>query len=92
MSLPAATTANTRLRQVTGPAGAAPCAQGPLFVAPFMVLFVLLFLAPLGYAAYLSLFQEKLIGGTSFVGLDNYVTALKDPQLLRASAGSRCSS
>ncbi|MGI5193172.1 carbohydrate ABC transporter permease [Streptomyces sp. CA-288835] len=55
---------------------------GPLFVAPFLILFVLLFLAPLGYAAYLSLFQEQLIGGTVFVGLDNYVTALKDPQLL----------
>ncbi|MFJ1967352.1 carbohydrate ABC transporter permease [Streptomyces sp. NPDC087903] len=55
---------------------------GPLFVAPFMVLFLLLFLAPLGYAAYLSLFQERLIGGTAFVGLDNYVRALKDPQLL----------
>ncbi|MGP4046220.1 carbohydrate ABC transporter permease [Streptomyces sp. 2A115] len=55
---------------------------GPLFVAPFLILFLLLFLAPLGYAAYLSLFQEQLIGGTSFVGLDNYVTALKDPQLL----------
>ncbi|MER5787428.1 sugar ABC transporter permease [Streptomyces sp. NPDC001980] len=46
-----------------------------------MVLFVLLFLTPLGYAAYLSLFQERLIGGTTFVGLDNYVTALKDPLL-----------
>jgi multiple sugar transport system permease protein len=54
---------------------------GPLFVAPFMVLFPLLFLAPLGYAAYLSLFQERLVGGTAFVGLDNYLTALKDPQL-----------
>ncbi|MEW1826919.1 sugar ABC transporter permease [Streptomyces sp. NPDC088196] len=56
---------------------------GVLFIAPFMVLFLLLFLAPLGYAAYLSLFQEKLIGGSTFVGLDNYVTALKDPQLLK---------
>jgi multiple sugar transport system permease protein len=57
-------------------------AAGPLFVAPFMILFLLLFLAPLGYAAYLSLYQERLIGGTAFVGLDNYVTALKDPLLL----------
>ncbi|MFG3518169.1 carbohydrate ABC transporter permease [Streptomyces bobili] len=55
---------------------------GPLFVAPFMVLFLLLFLTPLAYAAYLSLFQERLIGGTAFVGLDNYVTALSDPLLL----------
>ncbi|MET8978202.1 sugar ABC transporter permease [Streptomyces sp. NPDC004539] len=55
---------------------------GPLFVAPFMILFLLLFLTPLGYAAYLSLFQERLIGGTAFVGLDNYVQALGDSQLL----------
>nr|QJC58221.1 hypothetical protein [Streptomyces viridochromogenes] len=56
-------------------------AAGPLFVAPFMALFLLMFLTPLGYAAYLSLFQERLIGGTTFVGLDNYVAALKDPLL-----------
>ncbi|MEU1481297.1 sugar ABC transporter permease [Streptomyces sp. NPDC005760] len=56
-------------------------AAGPLFVAPFMVLFLLTFLAPLGYAAYLSLFQERLIGGNTFVGPANYVTALKDPLL-----------
>ncbi len=59
-----------------------PGAAGPLFVAPFLALFLLLFLAPLGYAAYLSLFQHKLIGGTTFVGLQNYVTALKDPLLM----------
>ncbi len=47
-----------------------------------MVLFLLLFLAPLGYAAYLSLFQEPLVGGTVFVGLDNYIQALGDPQLI----------
>ena len=58
-------------------------AAGPLFVAPFLVLFVVLFLAPLGYAAYLSLFQERLIGGTTFVGLANYVTAIQDPHLIQ---------
>ncbi|TLS47206.1 sugar ABC transporter permease [Streptomyces montanus] len=56
-------------------------AAGPLFIAPFMVLFLLLFLTPLAYAAYLSLFRQKLIGGTTFVGLENYVTAVKDPLL-----------
>lgn len=50
------------------------------------MLFLLLFLAPLGYAAYLSLFQERLVGGTVFVGVDNYLTALKDP-LLRHGVG-----
>jgi multiple sugar transport system permease protein len=58
-------------------------AAGPLFVAPFLVLFLVLFLTPLGYAAYLSLFQNRLIGGTTFVGLQNYVTAVHDPQFLR---------
>ncbi|HEU5354427.1 MAG TPA: sugar ABC transporter permease [Actinocrinis sp.] len=57
-------------------------AAGPLFVAPFLALFLLLFLTPLGYAAYLSLFQHRLIGGTTFVGLQNYVNALKDPLLM----------
>nr|WP_246091297.1 sugar ABC transporter permease [Streptomyces griseorubiginosus] len=47
-----------------------------------MVLFLLLFLAPLGYAAYLSLYQSRLIGGTVFVGLDNYIQALTDPLLI----------
>ncbi|MEV1000021.1 sugar ABC transporter permease [Nonomuraea sp. NPDC050202] len=59
---------------------------GPLFVAPFLVLFLVLFLAPLGYAAYLSLFQNRLIGGTTFVGLENYLTALQDPLLLEGVA------
>ncbi|MFD1541262.1 carbohydrate ABC transporter permease [Nonomuraea guangzhouensis] len=58
-------------------------AAGPLFVAPFLVLFLVLFLTPLGYAAYLSLFQERLIGGTTFVGLANYVTAVQDPHLIQ---------
>ena len=53
---------------------------GFLFTAPFMALFLLLFIAPLVYALYLSLFREQLIGGTSFVGLDNYVDGLKDKQ------------
>jgi multiple sugar transport system permease protein len=61
-------------------------AAGPLFVAPFLLLFLLLFLGPLVYAGYLSLFQDRLVGGTSFVGLDNYVTAVQDPRLHRGIA------
>ncbi|MFJ3895147.1 carbohydrate ABC transporter permease [Streptomyces sp. NPDC090083] len=76
-----ATTAPSR--KESPPRRRQPASAGALFVAPFMVLFLLLFLAPLGYAAYLSLFQERLIGGSTFVGLDNYATALKDPQLLK---------
>ncbi|MCJ1706211.1 carbohydrate ABC transporter permease [Microbacterium sp. VKM Ac-2923] len=54
--------------------------KGWQFTGPFAVVFVLVFIAPLGYALYLSLFQNRLIGGNSFVGLENYATALSDPQ------------
>lgn len=39
--------------------------------------------APLGYAAYLSFFQDRLVGGNVFVGFDNYTRALGD-ELFRA--------
>jgi multiple sugar transport system permease protein len=54
--------------------------RGWQFVGPFMVVFALVFLAPIGYAIYLSLFRNRLIGGNAFVGLDNYQQALQDPQ------------
>ncbi|MEN2736439.1 sugar ABC transporter permease [Microbacterium sp. X-17] len=54
--------------------------RGWQFTGPFAAVFVLVFIAPLGYALYLSLFQNRMIGGNSFVGLDNYVQALADPQ------------
>jgi len=56
--------------------------RGYVFVAPFLVCFLLLFLLPLGYAAYLSLFKDRLVGGTVFVGLANYARAVQDPQLI----------
>ncbi|HEX8345189.1 MAG TPA: sugar ABC transporter permease [Actinoplanes sp.] len=49
-----------------------------LFIAPFMVLFLAMFVAPLVYSGYLSLFNTRLVGGTVFVGLDNYIEALGD--------------
>jgi multiple sugar transport system permease protein len=55
---------------------------GYLFVAPFLLAFVLFFVAPLIYAAYLSLFRQQLVGGTVFVGLDNFARALQDEDLL----------
>jgi multiple sugar transport system permease protein len=77
MSTPTATTAvaTPRRRRTTG-------SSGYLFVTPFLACFLLLFLLPLGYAGYLSLFKDQLVGGTVFAGLDNYVRALGDPQLL----------
>ncbi|GGM52127.1 carbohydrate ABC transporter permease [Dactylosporangium sucinum] len=50
------------------------------FVGPFMTVFALVFLAPIGYSLYLSVFRTRLVGGTTFVGADNYVKALSDPQ------------
>ncbi|WP_461033703.1 carbohydrate ABC transporter permease [Streptomyces mayteni] len=50
------------------------------FIGPFMAVFTLVFLAPIAYSIYLSLYRDQLVGGTSFVGLDNYQRALQDPQ------------
>ncbi|WP_313276740.1 carbohydrate ABC transporter permease [Timonella senegalensis] len=50
------------------------------FVGPFMLVFLLVLVAPVGYAIYLSLFREQLIGGNAFVGLDNYIQVFRDPQ------------
>jgi multiple sugar transport system permease protein len=59
---------------------------GYAFFAPFMVVFFVAIVAPLGYAVYLSLYQQKMIGGNSFVGFANYTRALSD-QLFRAGLG-----
>src|SRR4051812_8810575 len=48
------------------------------FVTPFLVVFALVFLAPIAYSVYLSLFRDQLIGGNHFVGLDNYRQAFQD--------------
>lgn len=55
-----------------------------LFIVPFFVLFALVMLAPIGYAVWMSLFQERSsglgFGGTErvFSGFDNYTNALRD--------------
>ena len=54
------------------------------FVGPFMVVFAIVFLAPLAYALYLSLFRDQLVGGTTFVWFENYLRAFADPQFWSA--------
>jgi len=49
------------------------------FVGPFAVVFLFVLVAPIVYAIYLSLYQNKLIGGNKFAGFTNYTEALKDP-------------
>ncbi|MFG3028329.1 carbohydrate ABC transporter permease [Streptomyces sp. NPDC048253] len=48
------------------------------FIGPFVAVFALVFLAPIAYSIYLSLFRDQLIGGNQFVGLDNYTRAFQD--------------
>ena len=55
---------------------------GYVFGAPFLLCFLLLFVLPLGYAGYLSLFKNQLVGGTVFAGLSNYTRALVDGQFI----------
>ncbi|MDZ8275240.1 sugar ABC transporter permease [Microbacterium aquimaris] len=54
-----------------------------LFLAPFVIAFTFVFLAPIAYAIVMSLFRTQLVGGTQFVGIDNYVTVFTDAQLWR---------
>ncbi|MCX5192698.1 sugar ABC transporter permease [Streptomyces sp. NBC_00249] len=57
-------------------------------MAPFFLLFALVTVAPVGYAAYLSLFRDEQsglgFGGTRrvFSGIGNYAEALADPLFL----------
>jgi len=54
--------------------------KGLAFVAPFLVVFLLVFIAPVAYSVYLSLFREQLVGGNAFVGLENFVALFGDAQ------------
>ncbi|THG33998.1 sugar ABC transporter permease [Glaciibacter flavus] len=57
---------------------------GWVFVGPFVAIFLLVLIAPLVYAIWLSFFQDRLIGGVSFVGIANFVDAFTDGQLWSA--------
>jgi multiple sugar transport system permease protein len=76
-------TAAAPVRRRTTRTRRAQVRAGYLFVTPFLLFFIVLLIVPLVYAAYLSLFREQLVGGLSFVGLENYATALTDPEFLR---------
>jgi multiple sugar transport system permease protein len=49
-----------------------------LFLAPFVILFVLFLILPLAYALWISVFADRLVGGTVFVGFENYSQAFED--------------
>jgi multiple sugar transport system permease protein len=51
--------------------------SGLLFVTPFMIMYTLFMIVPIGFAVYDSLYTTKLIGGTSFSGFANYAAVLQ---------------
>ncbi len=58
--------------------------RGWAFVAPFMLVFLAMIIAPVVYAIGLSLFREQLFGGTVFVGLNNYLAVFQDAKFWQA--------
>lgn len=53
-----------------------------ILITPFVVVFALFIVVPLVFSGYLSLFRDQLVGGTTFVALDNYTRALTDSSFL----------
>lgn len=49
------------------------------FLLPFLILFFTFFLLPLGYALNISLYVDRLVGGSTFAGAENYVQVFRDP-------------
>ena len=50
-----------------------------IFLSPFLLFFVAFLIIPLIYAFDLSVYKTTLVGGTRFVGFDNYAKAFTDP-------------
>ena len=54
--------------------------RGWKFMWPFALVFVFVFIVPIVYAVYISFFKKQMIGGTKFVGFENYARLIQDPQ------------
>ena len=50
----------------------------------FAAVFAFVFIIPIAYAIYISFYQQRLIGGNVFVGIDNYARLFKDQQFWAA--------
>lgn len=55
-----------------------------IFIAPFLIMFVLLMLWPILYSLYLSFHEWGGIGEVDFVGFMNYLRLFRDPLYLRS--------
>lgn len=51
-----------------------------ILLLPFLIVFVGFLIVPMIYAFNLSLYRTALVGGTRFVGLENYARAFVDPK------------
>src|SRR5215204_617374 len=52
-----------------------------MFLLPFLVLFALFLVLPLAYAFGLSIFEGRVVGGSTLVGADEYVRGVQGRQL-----------
>lgn len=52
--------------------------RGWKFMWPFAVVFVFVFIVPIVYAIYISFYEKRMVGGTVFVGIDNYIRLFQD--------------
>lgn len=55
---------------------------GWVFMGPFMLVFLFVLAAPVLYSLYLSVFETRMVGGTQFVGIDNYVRVFQDQRFV----------
>jgi multiple sugar transport system permease protein len=79
---PTSAAASPRQRTQLTPSKRRQYAAAYMLVLPFFLIFLAMIIVPLVYAGYLSFFRTRLIGGTSFVGFENYTRALTDPLFL----------
>ncbi len=53
-----------------------------LFLLPFLLLFISFLILPLVYALGISMFEDRLVGGSVFIGAENYLRAFRDQAFL----------
>lgn len=52
--------------------------RGWKFMGPFVLVFLFVFIIPILYAIYISFFENRMVGGTVFVGFENYKRLFAD--------------
>jgi multiple sugar transport system permease protein len=58
--------------------------SGLLFVAPYLLVFLVLLLYPLLSGMWLSLHKADLFGGSQFIGFENYARLFRDAEFLKS--------